>query len=97
MNSIQETKMILDEHSYPDVSGLILDYIYDKCVVCKKHTTKFLRLYDDNYICSKCVMVIEVNECQHCKKLYVFHLGADCGICRTKVCRLFCNYCKKSN
>lgn len=95
MNPVK-TEIILKHYTYKDISDIIMDYTYNKCIVCNNHTTDFLSLYDDNYICSKCVVNGDLIECQHCKKLYVLNLGVQCLICKN-LCKLFCNLCKKKD
>ena len=74
MDNYDEPKDILNEFFYKDISGIITNYIYVNCNLCKNDTLqdKTVDGVNKTFYCLSCIKDSIVKKCHTCNLFYSF-------------------------
>ena len=92
---MEETREILDKllvNNDTNISDIIIDYTYPRCIECNKQDIILLPAFNNKVICCDCSILDRYRKCGSCDLIFNLSQSDYCRACNRN-CLVFCSNC----
>jgi hypothetical protein len=88
---MEEEKLYeIDKVYGKDITSLIKQFIFLKCLECKKYK----EFNGENKICNDCNDILEKSQCRDCENYFILKYNYNCRYCYG-TCKVYCLNCRE--